>query len=109
MVLVLVLGALTAWFVWTAAHKANPPVAGRITSFEVRSDTETVGSLTIERPNPAVPARCLVIVQAVTYDRVGEKPVEIGPGSEWLTVLTVSVRTFKRGTSMSVENCFAAG
>ncbi len=97
--------ALVAWVVWVAINKASPSVTGRVDSFAVVSDTETRARITIDRPDPSVPARCLLFVQAVTYERVGEKYVDVPAGSERLTAVDVSVRTFKRGTSIAVEAC----
>ena len=101
--------ALVAWVVWVAINKASPSVTGRVDSFAVVSDTETRARITIDRPDPSVPARCLLFVQAVTYERVGEKYVDVPAGSERLTALDVSVRTFKRGTSITVEACGPVG
>ncbi len=104
-----VIVALVAWVVWVAINKASPSVTGRVDSFAVVSDTETRARITIDRPDPSVPARCLLFVQAVTYERVGEKYVDVPAGSERLTALDVSVRTFKRGTSITVEACGPVG
>lgn len=101
----LVIAAALVWTVWTAAYKADPPVLGQIDSYLVTSDTDVTGRLTVQRPDPSLAARCLVVVQAETFDRVGEKVVVIPPGGERLTRVEVSVRTFKRATSMSVESC----
>ena len=107
-----VLGVLVVvmigYVVWVASHRANPPVAGRIDSFQVVSDTETRARLTVDRPDPSVAARCFLIVQAVSYDRVGERWIEVPPGTERLTVLDVSLRTFKRGTAITVQSCTTA-
>lgn len=108
-VLGLVILALVAWVVWVAAHKADPPVSGRIDAFSVVSDTEATGTLTVDRPDPARPVRCLVFVQAVDYQRVGEKYVDLAPGTDRLTTLAVSLRTFKRGTTVSVDSCQVTG
>jgi hypothetical protein len=109
----IVLGALVAgalaWTVWTAASKADPPVLGRIDSFVITSDTDVTGRMSVQRPDPSLPVRCLVVVQAATFDRVGEKDVVVPAGGERLTKLEVTVRTFKRGTSMTVESCSPVG
>ena len=104
----LVVAALVGYVVWVAAHRANPPVSGRIDSFAIVSDTETRARLTVDRPDPSVPVRCFVFVQAVTYERVGEKDVTIPAGTERLTTVDVSVRTFKRGTAITVDACTPA-
>lgn len=104
-VLGFVVFALISYVVWVASHRANPPVTARIDSFQVVSDNEMRATLAVDRPDPTVAASCFVIVQAVSYDRVGERWVEIPPGTDPLTRLDVSLRTFKRGTAISVESC----
>ncbi|SPD88967.1 conserved protein of unknown function [Micropruina glycogenica] len=104
-VLGLVVLALVAYVVWVATSRANPQVSGRIDTFAVVSDNEMTATLTVDRPDPSVAAKCFVIVQAVTYDRVGELWVQVPPGTERLTTVPVSVRTFKRGTAITVESC----
>lgn len=104
-VLGLVVLAMIGYVVWVAAHKANPPVTGRIDTFAVVSDNEMKATLTVDRPDPSVAVKCFLIVQAVSYDRVGERWVEVPPGTAQLTNLEVSLRTFKRGTAISVDSC----
>ncbi len=104
-----VLGVLVAvligYVVWVASHKANPPVAAQIQAFQVVSDNEIRATLAIDRPDPAQAARCFLVSQAETYDRVGERWVEIPPGTEKLTRTEVSLRTFKRATTIEVQTC----
>ena len=97
--------ALISYVVWVASHRANPPVTGRIDSFQVVSDNEMRATLAVDRPDPSQAAKCFLIVQAVSYDRVGERWIEIPPGTEQVTRVDVSLRTFKRGTAISVESC----
>lgn len=97
--------ALISYVVWVASHRANPPVSGRIDSFQVVSDNEMRATLAVDRPDPTQAAKCFLIVQAVSYDRVGERWIEIPPGTEQVTRVDVSLRTFKRGTAISVESC----
>ena len=107
-VLGLVVIALVGYVIWVATHRANPPVSGRIDTFAVVSDNEMQARLAVERPDPGVAVKCFLIVQAVSYDRVGERWVEIPPGTEQVTRVDVSLRTFKRGTAISIENCTVA-
>lgn len=103
----LLLAVLLGWVVWGAVRQANPPVSARIDTFRVVSDTQIDARLTVDRPDPAVPARCFLVVQAVTFERVGEKTVDVPADARQLTSLDVSVRTFKRATTISVESCVA--
>lgn len=104
-VLGVVVLAMIGYVAWVAAHKANPPVTGRIDTFAVVSDNEMKATLTVDRPDPSVAVKCFLIVQAVSYDRVGERWVEVPPGTAELTTVEVSLRTFKRGTAISVDSC----
>ena len=107
-VLGIVVLAMIGYVVWVAAHKANPPVTGRIDTFAVVSDNEMKATLTVDRPDPSLAVKCFLIVQAVSYDRVGERWVEVPAGTERLTTVGVSLRTFKRGTAITVESCTPA-
>lgn len=107
-VLGIVVLAMIGYVVWVAAHKANPPVTGRIDTFAVVSDNEMKANLTVDRPDPSLAVKCFLIVQAVSYDRVGERWVEVPAGTERLTTVAVSLRTFKRGTAITVESCTPA-
>ncbi len=104
-ILGVVVVALVGYVIWVATHRANPPVTGRIDTFNVVSDNEMRARLTVDRPDPGKAVKCFLIVQAVSYDRVGERWVEVPPGTEQVTRVDVSLRTFKRGTAISVESC----
>ena len=104
-VLAVVVVMLIGYVIWVAVHRASPPVTGRIDTFQVVSDTEMKASLTVDRPDPSVAVKCFLIVQAVGYDRVGERWIEVPAGTEKLTTVDAAVRTFKRGTAISVESC----
>lgn len=94
-----------AWLLWTALYGANPAVAGRVSSFDVVSDHQVNVTLTVQRPDPSVPAVCTVIAQAVSYETVGQLPVEVAPSGRELQDITVQVKTLKRATSASLEGC----
>lgn len=102
-----IIGAV--WLAWVATVGANPPVSARVSSFQVLSDTEMRVVLTVERPDVAIGAECLLYAQAVSYDRVGELVVTVAPGGTQLTDVPVELRTFKRATTAGVEKCRAIG
>ncbi|WP_157754778.1 DUF4307 domain-containing protein [Nigerium massiliense] len=102
---VVLAAVLGSWLVWTATHHANPPVAGHVAAFDVVSDTQIDVTVTVQRTDPAQPARCEVTTQAVTYDTVGQLPFDVPPGTERLTTVKVSVNTFKRATTADVAYC----
>jgi len=100
--------AMIGYVIWVASERANPAVAARVDTFAVVSDNEMRATLAVDRPDPSKAARCFVIVQAVSYDRVGERWIDVPPGNRQLTAVEVSVRTFKRGTAITVESCLLA-
>jgi len=104
-VLAVVVLTMIGYVIWVAAHRANPAVTGRIDTFQVVGDNELKATLTVDRPDPSVAVKCFLIVQAVSYDRVGERWAEVPGGTARLTTVDVSVRTFKRGTAISVDSC----
>ncbi|MGC3952984.1 MAG: DUF4307 domain-containing protein [Propionicimonas sp.] len=93
------------WISWVAVNGAVPPVSARVDAFQAVSDTEIEVTVALEREDVGRGARCLVFVQAVSYERVGELELTVPPGGEHHTRQTVTVRTFKRGTSADVEGC----
>lgn len=98
-----------AWVGWVAMDGSTPPVAARVDAFNVVSDTEIEVIVTLEREDPAKAAECLLFVQAVSYERVGELQVTVPAGGPRVTTQELQVRTFKRGTSAALEGCRAAG
>ena len=100
------LGAIgLGWIGWVALEGAVPPVSARVDAFRAVSDTEFEATVSIEREDLGRGARCLLYVQAVSYERVGEVEVTVAPGGQHQTRQTVAVRTFKRGTSATAEDC----
>lgn len=93
------------WIGWVALEGAVPPVSARVDAFQVISDTEIEVTVAMEREDVSRGARCLLFVQAVTYERVGELEVTVPAGGESHTRQVVTVRTFKPGTSADVESC----
>lgn len=105
-----VLGAIgLGWIGWVAVEGAVPPVSARVDAFRLISDTEIEVTVAMEREDVDRGARCLLFVQAVSYERVGEMEVTVAPGGEHHTRQTVIVRTFRPGTSADVEACRPTG
>lgn len=93
------------WLVWSALIAANPAVSARISSFDVTSDTTVSAVLTVQRPDPAVRVRCTVIAKAVSYETVGQLPVEVAASDRGLVDVPVTLRTFKRATTVDLDGC----
>jgi hypothetical protein len=106
----LVLAAVgLAWLVWAGTYGATGTVTARVDAFDVRSDTTIAVTVTVDRPDPARGAECLLYAQAVTYDRVGETRIPVAAGGTGLTTMRLELRTFKRATTAAVESCRATG
>ncbi len=95
------------WLVWTATVHSTPPVRGGVAAFTVLSDSKVAVTLTVERPDPSIPAVCTVIAQAVNFDHVGELPVEVEATTARRVDLHVTLKTFRRATSVSLAQCVA--
>lgn len=109
-VLAIVLAVVgTLWLVWAGSYGATGTVTGRVDAFDVRSDTLIDVTVTIDRPDPAKGAECLLYAQAVSYDRVGETKVAVPAGGAGLTTVEIGLRTFKRATTAALENCRTTG
>lgn len=93
------------WLLWSALIGANPPVSARISAYEVTSDTSVSAIVTVQRPDPTVPVRCTVVAKAVTYETVGQLPVEVAASDAELVDVPVTLRTFKRATTVDLDGC----
>lgn len=94
-----------AWLVWAALFHSNPPVGAQVSEFAVVDAGEITATLVVDRPDPSVAVTCQVYAEAVDYERVGEKVVHVGPGTETVERITVSVRTFRQAASVGTTGC----
>lgn len=94
-----------SWLVWTAWIGANPPVSARISSFQVTSDTSVSAVVTVQRPDPTLRVRCTVVAKAVSYETVGQLPLELAASDTTLLDVPVTLRTFKRATTVDLDGC----
>lgn len=97
------------WLIWVATVHAQPAVSGQLAGFRVVSDSSVEVTLTVERPDPAVTARCLVIAQSMDFERVGEIEVEVPASRHQLVDLPVTIKTLRRAISASVDSCREIG
>lgn len=93
------------WLIWSALHGANPAISAKIVSFTVTSDQTVNVRITTQRPDPAQAAVCTLTAQAVTYDTVGQHILELQPGETELEHHDLTIRTFKRPTSVKIDGC----
>lgn len=94
-----------AWLLWSATYGANPAISAKIVTFSVTSDQTLDVRVTTQRPDPTRPAVCTLTAQAVTYDTVGQYVLDLPPGSQELEHHDITIRTFKRPTSVKIETC----
>lgn len=90
-------------------QRSSPPIAAMVRSFEVTSPTEIRAELVVQRTTPGDAGECAVYAQALSYEKVGEAIVEIPPGTEKLTAMTISLSTIKESASISIEGCRLVG
>ena len=108
-VLVALVGSLAAvalaWLLWVASVHSAPAVSAQVAGFSVVSNTRVDVTMTVDRPDPSLPATCLLVAQSVDFDRVAEQQVRIGPTAERLVDVKISLTTLRRATSASVKGC----
>ncbi len=101
------IGTLIAlsWLVWTALVHARPSVSGQVAGFTVVSDTAMTVTVTVERRDPSVPARCRLLAQSTDFQPVAEQDVEVPASAVKLANIPVQLTTLRRATSASVKSC----
>lgn len=99
--------ALLAFWLWVSAFHANPALSADVTGFQVTSDSEIRVRVMIDRARPEVSGRCLVYAQAPDFERVGEVQVPVAASDRKVEQIVVTIRTFRRSTSASVDGCRA--
>lgn len=100
-----VLVAIIGFVVIQGLQQSNPPVVAAVRSFEVRSPSQMLVRVTVQRPDPSVAATCWIFAQAVSFERVAESSFEVPPADEELVNLDVELATIKQATSVSIDHC----
>lgn len=106
MIVAVVAAGFLGWLVWAGLFHASPIVSGRVSAYAVLSDTQTTFTLTVQRPDPTVPAHCRVIAQATDFETVGSKTYDIPATDSGLVDLNETLNTFRRATSVSLDSCW---
>ncbi|MGI8458597.1 MAG: DUF4307 domain-containing protein [Propionibacteriaceae bacterium] len=106
-VAVLAAGSLT-WVIWAGTVHATPAVSGTVSAWTITSDRLTDVTLTVDRRDPSVVARCRVIVQAPDFETVGEVTQTVPATPERVVNLDIAVTTLRRGTSASLDRCWVS-
>lgn len=98
---IVVLGC--GWLAWAAWGQNSDQVRGELASFDVRSDHEVAVSIDLRR-SQGDPVVCTVIAKAADFAIVGADDVTI-PGGDDAVTFDATVRTDRRATSATVEDC----
>ena len=93
------------WLIWAALAHATPAVSAQVSAFTVVSDTTISVTMTVQREDPSVPARCRVIAQSPDFQPVAEQEVPVPASSVALANIDLDLTTLRRATSASVSGC----
>ncbi len=91
-----------AWAAWVAFQ--DRPVTAEVYGYEVTSPTETVATLEVRRPDP-VAVRCSVYAQAVDHAVVGERTVDLEPGTQQRVRVEVPIVTEREAVTAVLRSC----
>jgi hypothetical protein len=112
-VVLILVGLLAAtglgWLIWAGYVYATPQVDAQVASYAVRDDRSIALTLTVERRDPAIPATCRVIAQAIDFETVGELEVAVPPGENRLTNVDLTMVTLRRATTAVAKGCTSGG
>lgn len=91
-----------AWAAWVALD--SDVVAGEVRSYVVESDTRVLATIDVRRPEP-VPVRCSVYAQALDHSVVGERTVDVPPGTRERTRVEVPITTEREAVTAVLRTC----
>ena len=89
---------------WTVIFESSPSVRSQLTAFDVKSEHEAVGTVTVVRESAFTKATCRL--QAISADHavVGEVDQQVFDGPKNQT-LDVALRTERRATAVDLIGC----
>ena len=93
------------WLVWAGLVHAQPPVSAQVASFAILSDTRMSVLVTVDRPDPSIPASCRVLAQSTDFQPVGEQEVPVEASGYKVVDIPIELTTLRRATSASVRSC----
>ena len=100
------IGIGVAWAAWIALQ--DRPVSADVWGYDVRSDTSTVVTVEVRRPEPLA-VTCTVAAVAEDHQTVGERTVEVPAGDAQRERVDVTVRTERRAVTGVLRGCRADG
>lgn len=91
-----------AWAAWVAFDE--PPVSADVYGYEIVSESRTVITLDIRRPDP-VDVTCTVQAQALDHSVVGERTVELPATDQRRQRLEIDVETEREAVTGVLRTC----
>ena len=82
----------------------DEPVMGRLWGYDVKSDHLVTLKVDVIRPDPLA-VRCTVYAQAADHSIVGEKTVDVSPGTAEKTRIMIDVQTERRAVTGVLKTC----
>ena len=82
----------------------DEPVKGRLWGYDVKSDHLVTLKVDVIRPDPLA-VRCTVYAQAADHSIVGEKTVDVSPGTAEKTRIMIDVQTERRAVTGVLKTC----
>jgi len=82
----------------------DEPVKGRLWGYEVKNDHLVTLKVDVIRPDPLA-VRCTVYAQAADHSIVGEKTVDVPPGDDEKTRISIDVQTERKAVTGVLRTC----
>ena len=99
-----ILAALVAWTAWAVWVHSTPEVTSTLTTFTVQDDTHVSVDVTVRLAGSAKHPSCDLKAYAVDHSTVGQLRFTPVNGRQ-----TVTIRTYRRATSVASVGCTADG
>jgi hypothetical protein len=93
-----------AWAAWVALDTA--PVTAEVHGYTVESDTRIVATVDVRREEQ-VAVRCTVYAQSLDHSNVGERTVDVPPGTRERTRVEVPITTERKAVTAVLRTCQA--
>jgi hypothetical protein len=99
--------ALLGWLGWAAWSQSQGDVTGRLKAFDVVSEHQVEVAVVVSRPAGQAVV-CDVVALADDHSAVGEGQAKVPAGDARDLTATVTIRTDRLATSVTVSNCRSA-
>lgn len=92
-----------AWAAWVAFQPR--PVSAQLYGYDVVDDRRVDVTVLINRPDPSIPVQCTVYAQSQDHAIVGEKTVDVAPGTREEARVGISLETERRAVTGVLRTC----